>query len=762
MVQVMGNRILGGIGAPSGAGMAESFGAGVNTALNQRTSRQNMEQTAQNMRITEQKLKWAEEDRKRAQAAAAKAAAQAAAAKTAGRAAIDGIRTGPTGKYFIVPAASGRTPAARGAGLTFSMGTAAPVAVSGGAGVAGLRGGPGVDDLTGMITNIQSVQGTLPARAGVYTAPAAGRRVLPDGTVIAPAPSAAIANELGTVQQGPQGVRYLPPTPALPGVRTTAQTLSDATSENITPALTGGFVKRPIPPGKEFTTPVPGAYISPYGEVGAFDDRNIGRPGDFRAQATTRDLTTPAYKPPRGTGLYGRKTGAEARGEVAGRYGSSNIPNMLTYLDSVNERIAAATTAKAEGRYGENLDELFSERARMEAEIAAAQMTPAQPQFLQSRSTTADEGPGDRAERMGPPIWINGPNGPVDVATAEPYVSNPSLPVGERDFAGAPSRFGTPPDSAQPEQVEIPGFGAPAPLPSGLGEANLSFGPKLGAAPTPAQMFFMDVGRTQAGNIDLEALAADQNSPLYGDDFSAAAEASRAYYQYAAEQAYQKGDVSAYADAVAKIKEQETLILTQQLMLGEREASSYNSAQRLNAVASIVYGGADVFIQPKGDGKADLYVDGRLYDKDVDVNALALDMRMMIDKDYREATNAAMAEAAKLDDERAAKIKEIFAQGTVNQQTEGVKAEFALELAKLNSGLRSAEDLQSKVNTIDVEVVRQKYIAEGKLEPERKITVTLGANDVIFVMDDRGGKVAQFIPETDPVTGATTYSELRE
>lgn len=675
MVQVMGNRILGGIGAPGG-GMAESFGAGVNTALDQRTSRQNMEQTAQTMRMRDQELAWRAEDRKRAQAAAAAAAANAAAARAAGRTAIAGLQTSTAGKYFTV--GGGRTPAApaassAGRALPRSMGAVAPAAVSG---VAGLRGGPGTDDLTSKITNIQSVQGTLP-------------------------PSYA---------------------------------------------------------------PVPGAFINSYGEVDMLSEPK-GRPGDFAAQATQRALANSQSI----NMTYG--AAGVSLGMQAGRLGSSNLPAMFDYRDSINERIAASVRAKQEGKYGEDLTQLAAERDRMDAEIAVAQMTPSE--FLRDRSITAEEGPGTSAQLMGPPsnrsyftaIRINGPNGPVDVATddatAEPYVSNPSLPVGERNFAGAPSRLGTPPDSAQPEQVDIPGFGAPAPLPSGLGEANLSFGPKLGAAPTPAQMFFMDVGRTKAGNIDLEALAADQNSPLYGDDFSAAAEASRAYYQYAAEQAYQKGDVGAYADAVAKIKEQETLILTQQLMLGEREASSYNSAQRLNAVASIVYGGADVFIQPKGNGNADLYVDGRLYDKDVDVSALAMDMRMMIDKDYRDATNAAMGEAAKLQAERDFEFGKIDRQGAVNQQTERVKAEFALELASANSESRSAEDLQSKVNALDVEVLRQSYIADGVLKPEREIKLTVGANDVIFLTDDLGNEVAQFIPETDPDTGATSYKELR-
>lgn len=252
MVQVMGNRILGGIGAPSGAGMAESFGAGVNTALNQRTSRQNMEQTAQNMRINDQKMQWAVEDREDAKRRRAAAAATAAAAKTRAeamaaryRAITSGASGAPTAAGLMLPRAgdvgpspaptptAGLRPAPRSPTLSFGGTT-----VSGGGSTAGVRGGPGADDLTSKITNIQSVQGTLPPPA------------FPGGT--------------------------LPPR-----------------------ALAGGFVKRPIPPGKEFTTPVPGAFVNSYGEVDTLAQPQ-GRPGDFAAQATQRTLAQPgmgAYRP---------------------------------------------------------------------------------------------------------------------------------------------------------------------------------------------------------------------------------------------------------------------------------------------------------------------------------------------------------------------------------------------------------------------------------------------------------------------------------
>lgn len=75
MVQVFGNRILGGIGAPDSRA-AETFGAGVNTSITNRSNRQVMDERAQAMRIREeeaarlkQRFGWDIEDRARTAAA---------------------------------------------------------------------------------------------------------------------------------------------------------------------------------------------------------------------------------------------------------------------------------------------------------------------------------------------------------------------------------------------------------------------------------------------------------------------------------------------------------------------------------------------------------------------------------------------------------------------------------------------------------------------------------------------------------------------
>jgi GH24 family phage-related lysozyme (muramidase) len=68
MVQVVGKRIIGGIGAPGG-GMSDAFGAGVNTALGQRQTRQAMDERAQLMQQRGVQFQQGQEDRARTAAA---------------------------------------------------------------------------------------------------------------------------------------------------------------------------------------------------------------------------------------------------------------------------------------------------------------------------------------------------------------------------------------------------------------------------------------------------------------------------------------------------------------------------------------------------------------------------------------------------------------------------------------------------------------------------------------------------------------------
>jgi hypothetical protein len=159
VVQTFGNRILGGVGAPGG-GMSEAFGAGVNTALGQRESRQVM-----NIRAQDQQFKI--EDREEAKRRRAAAASAAAASKARTEAMNERYRS-----IFGVP---GAAPAVAGLTLPAATAPAAPAApapaapapagvrpaytplsfgggnvISGGAGSGSISGGSGEDLLTGV------------------------------------------------------------------------------------------------------------------------------------------------------------------------------------------------------------------------------------------------------------------------------------------------------------------------------------------------------------------------------------------------------------------------------------------------------------------------------------------------------------------------------------------------------------------------------------------------------------------------------------
>lgn len=105
VVQTFGNRILGGIGAPGG-GMSETFGAGVNTALNQRDTRQVMDFRAQDQAFKIEDRKIAAQQR--AAAAAARAKTEALNAE---RARIYGVgaSTGTTAVGLTLPVTRGES-----------------------------------------------------------------------------------------------------------------------------------------------------------------------------------------------------------------------------------------------------------------------------------------------------------------------------------------------------------------------------------------------------------------------------------------------------------------------------------------------------------------------------------------------------------------------------------------------------------------------------------------------------------------------------
>lgn len=669
MAQVFGNRILGGIGAPGG-GMAESFGAGVNTSITNRVNRQAMDVNAQNMAINAQELAWKEEDRKIAAQQRAAAAAAAAAAKAQNKAALAALsKAQPFFRLGAAPttggAAAPTTPTAPAAGVRvpLSMGTRVPAAgaaaaggtISGGAGTSALAGGTGAD------------------RLGVTPAPRDRQPI-----------------------------------------------------DVVRPPL-AGVVGRATPSGAVSTT-VDAASMQ-------------ARPGNFAAQATQQALresrTAQPFVSPAGVVI----------GSEAGPLGTAAIPRMLEYKRQLRERRVAEIAARQSGEWrwpwqGEDLDAIIAEENRVDAAIAATGMTPSV--GIQPRGITATEGPetSSIAQIMGAvssfaptqTVTIQGPNGPMTV------------PYNAEDMGGDAMRF--PPMGARPTP---PAVGVPtntpvqqAELGFGLGSMggaasteNVTYGPALGAAPTPTAMFLADLGRTPTGSVDIPALVAKQNSPVYDPNFSAAAEQERAVYAYAAQVAMEKGDIAGYMTAVGKVREMETMILTQQLMVGVQEAVNFNSAQRLSTVASMVYGGADVVVIPKGDGLGDIYMDGKLTQSDVNIAGMGDQMLRMIDSNYR-------AQAAASEAERA---KEVFkTDEAIRQQTtiDTNKAGLEADQKAVDMALAIEQDFNTKLNDVQIEQVKAALIASGKLPgPAAKYEYHKFGEDTLMVVSE-GQPVATF------------------
>jgi hypothetical protein len=632
VVQTFGNRILGGVGAPGG-GMSEAFGAGVNTALGQRESRQVMDFRAQ-----DQQFKI--EDREEAKRRRAAAAAEAAAARAANKAALAGIGTAQpffrigapaTGSGATVPGAPSAPQG--GVRIPLSMGTKAPAApaaananISGGAGSTSVSGGAGTDTL---------------------------------GTPMTP------------------------------------------------------------------TFYTPGA-----GDLSA-------RPGDFAARATQGRLeeqfvTIPGY------------------GEVW--LDSNSLPLMQEIKQDIQRRRADDVAARQAGYGGsEDLDALIADERAVDALIAEAGQLPG---AVSVRGATAPEGPevlGARREPAGPyypvgyklerTVTIQGPDGPV------------TIPL--EDMGGDAMRFPPagvrPPEPApyQPLGDYTLGFGADVGAMQPTGQ-TMTFGERLGAAPTPTEMFFADIGRTPAGNVDLPALVSQQNSPVFDPNFSAIAEQERALYAYAAQDAMNKGDLNGYMTAVSKVRELETMILTQQLTLGINEATNFNSAQRLSAVASMVYGGADVVIIPKGNGLGDVYMNGQLSQADADLAGMGDEMLRTIDAGYRAQVAAAEAERAGIVFETNEAIRK---QTTIDQNQAALQADQkAIDMA-----LAIEQDLGTKLNDVQVEQLKAALVASGKLPgPAADYNYQKLGEDTIVVLSN-GQQVAAFqIQKQDTAAGPQT------
>jgi hypothetical protein len=615
MVQVFGNRIIGGVGAPDPR-MSEAFGTGVTTALGQRESRQAM-------RLNDIDLQWKTEDREEAKRRRAAATAEAAAARAANKAALAGIGTAQP--FFRIGAP------ATGSGATVS---------------------------------------------GASSAPQGGVRIpLSMGTKATAAPAAANANISG-----------------------------GAGSTSVSGGAGTDTLGTPMTP----TFYTPGA-----GDLSA-------RPGDFAARATQQKL-------------------AEYQTAYAGL--ASTDPNIAqAELDLAREELVAAEAAFAANPTRATLERAAAAQAEV-SRIAPLVETLTKP--YSDRGVLALEGPESndpklrltqdviRATEFFTPtqtVTIQGPNGPMTMP----------IDVMGGDAMRFPPAGVRPPEPApyQPLGDYTLGFGADVGAMQPTGQ-TMTFGERLGAAPTPTEMFFADIGRTPAGNVDLPALVSQQNSPVFDPNFSAIAEQERALYAYAAQDAMNRGDLNGYMTAVSKVRELETMILTQQLTLGINEATNFNSAQRLSAVASMVYGGADVVIIPKGNGLGDVYMNGQLSQADADLAGMGDEMLQTIDAGYRAQVAAAEAERA---GEVFKTDEAIRQQTTIDQNQAGLEADQkAFDMA-----LAIEQDLGTKLNDVQVKQLEAALVASGKLPgPAADYSYQKLGEDTIVVLSN-GQQVAAF------------------
>ena len=331
----------------------------------------------------------------------------------------------------------------------------------------------------------------------------------------------------------------------------------------------------------------------------------------------------------------------------------------------------------------------------------------------------------ERDGRRSPPpmVTIQGPNGPISVLAESLNYANVASPPIVRLGALPAGRM----DIPVPAAPELGFAGAASPQTSMAG--GTTYGGQLGAAPTPTEMFFADMGYTPAGQVDIQALMADQSGPIMDPAFSQIAEQERVRYIYEAEDALARGDTAAYIEAQNQIKTQEMLILAQQVVAGADEALRYDSTERLNMAASMIEGVDIVFI-PKGEGTVDVYVNGQLDDENMSIESIVDRLRRRVDDAYVKEVGAAAAEEQAIERE-------------IRKQTAIETAKSDLTSERLVLANKLADDLAfaGKVNEVTVDLMRQAMITDGLLPadtPDLTITKTDGG---IVISDPRTGTI---------------------
>ena len=690
MVQTFGKRIIGGIGAPGG-GMSKAYAEGVNTGINQRMNRQSMSAVEQEMRMREQDQQFKIEDREEAKRRRAAAAAAAASAKARNIATTRAIAAAGGASRFFPGMATG------GAGLD-------------------VRGAPparGVNKATALSTGTAVPE--TPARTSAAATPATDRRTAGLNTY----DNMNISNIVDV--QGTYGNQ---------------STLRQRQAANTRAGVQTGLPIAPL----------------------------AARPGNFAAQATQR--TTAATPLPahitEGVAAARRATRAPAETSVslfqdefgfasgsAPTAGSAtdlgtlpavpsvvDVPELQRYRKSLTDRIVAETQAVQSGARrapgeGDDVETLRAMVGEVDAIIAEASMQPP-PGRRQTRGMTAEEGPGSSAairQRGEDMSAIMSATGPAASRLVNVYGPNGRISVPTDEFV--PEGRGVPPTLA-PEPLNIPvpaspelGFGGAVAPQAGMA-GGTTYGGRLGAAPTPTEMFFSDMGYTPAGQLDIQAIMADQTGPIKDPAFSQIAEQERVRYMYAAEDAIANGDAAGFIEAQRQIKTQEMLILAQQVVAGGDEATNFGSTERLNMAASMIVGVDTVFL-PNGDGTVDVYVNGQLDDENITIESIIDQLRMRVDDAYVKEVSAVAAE------DRATQ-REIYQANEIDR----FETIMNMQESEFASMLAQEAAREGEFDKITAKVIEQKLIDSGQLPSTSKNTVVKTDNGIVVISEDGG------------------------
>jgi hypothetical protein len=650
MVQVFGNRIIGGIGAPGG-GMADAYAGGVNTALNQRTSRQAMAAEGQRMRMLEQQFAWQGEDREEAKrrAAAAEAASAAARARSARIAeermrimgGVGGIPAGltlPTGGR----AAPGQTRFPNGAApapaptrgratsppLTFG-GASAPVARSSSSGGA-----------SGEITNIEFLQGTTSAVAPMPGAQGFEQRAGLQARAAAPMTYDEIVAA------------------ARAGILPTYDTLIAATEAGLLSGQQAADVNSMIELGV-----IPSESEQRQSNMPGVTETTPGVPYSIRSGAVSDFVA----------GVTGRTIGEQAA------------------IDAERARLAGAT-----------------------APVSAAGATATLPGMV-SPEVAATLPSGERAmlSMVPTPTTITDENGELVSVT--------------------------------------PGS------PDAVAQEQLSFGPRLGAAPQTQEAVMVDLFVSQMG-VDPYAPAPPAPPPMRepGAPNDAVVKLlSKREQQVQLIELYTKEGLYGEAEAAyLELAYTDAQLEAAAARLALQEATLFNSPQRLGVVWSTIYN-REVEFRPTAQGGFDMIVDGELIRANMDPATLERETLMMSDAGFA-------AQQAELAMKTAEAYAAASGQGRAEVEKQEQLAGIDVQKQKLLMEVAIDQDMGTKMNDLQKQQLEFILQQQGKLPPEPRKYEYIENDDGSVAIYDGTKLVAYFVRGETVNTAGGRVPTLRE